>query len=123
MPDITNITAMALIPNGSTNVALRDVRATVRAVKTSAGVLVGIAIVNNQSATAWVQVFNKAIADVTLTTDKPVLEFQVAANTSLYPALPIFGVAFTSAISVASTTTEAGNTLSATGVHVFSQIF
>src|SRR5262249_19843122 len=98
-----------------------DQAATVTAVKGSAGVLYAIQVVNNQGATAFIQIWDVASGSVVVGTTNPDLEFQVAANSD--KQLMFYdGVPFGTAISLASTTTEKGASGSAAGVQVFWQI-
>jgi hypothetical protein len=106
---------------GATLFKLRNAAATVTDVKVSAGTLYGLQVVNNQGAAAYIQVFNLAHASVTLGTTTPDLEMLVPANSALTYPIPATGIAFTTAISVASTTTEGGLTGSAAGVQLFAQ--
>lgn len=106
---------------GSTIHATRNLAATVTAVKTSAGTLYGVQVLNNQGSTAFIQIFNVAAGSVILATTTPDLEFQVGALASATMDLPSVGVQFTTAISVASTTTEGGSTGSGSGVQFFAQ--
>lgn len=103
----------------NTPVALRDLgsKITICSVPT---VLHGAQVVNNQAAVAFVQIFG---TDPTLGTTNPILEIQVAANSSATLALgadrgcALPGTGFY----VASTTTEKGATPSAAGVQFFAQ--
>lgn len=81
------------------------------AVKTAAGRLNGIAVCNTTAAVAYLQVFNKAAADVVLGTTVPVASFRIPASSSRDIAIPldIDGAG----ISVAGTTL-AGNATGAT---------
>lgn len=81
----------------------------------------GFQIVNNQAAAAYVQIFDLALAGVTLGTTVPDHEYLVAANSTLPVQLPSLGVNFNTACTAASTTTEAGAVASAAGVHLFVQ--
>lgn len=100
---------------------IRNLAATVKAIKSAAGVLYGLQILNNQGAACYVQVFDAAVASVTLGTTLPDLEVLVAANSYLNVPLPAFGVPFGNAIAVASTTLEGGSVGSAAGVMLFPQ--
>lgn len=100
---------------------LRDVAATVVAIKASPGVLFGLQILNTTGAAAYVQIFDVATGGVTLATTTPDMEFLVPTGAELIVPLPDRGVNFATAISIASTTTEKGLTGSAAGVQVFAQ--
>ena len=113
---------VALSPNSPIGkVKLRDVAATVVAIKASSGVLFGLQIVNNSAATAFIQIFDLATGGVTLGTTTPDMQVQVAANSTLVVPLPDRGINFATAISVASTTLEKGSVASAAGVQVYAQ--
>lgn len=112
---------VAISPNcGLSKTTKRDLAGTVQAIKASAGALYAVQVVNNQAATAFIQIFDVAAGSVTLGTTNPDFEFQVPANQSvqimLYDGLPCG-----TAISVASTTTEKGASGSAAGVQLFAQ--
>ncbi|MDE2097724.1 MAG: hypothetical protein KGL39_10785 [Patescibacteria group bacterium] len=104
--------------NGLSKAKPRDLGAVV-SVKASAGTLYGLHVENNQGATAWVQVFDVASGSVTLGTTVPDYELKVAANSSGDLILPALGAPFGTAISIASTTAEKGNTGSSAGVQAF----
>ncbi len=97
---------------------IRNLNATVVAVKASAGVLYAVQILNTTGAACYVQIFDKAAGSVVLNTDTPDLEYLVALGAQLLVPLGD-GANFTTAISIASTTTEQGLTGSASGVMVF----
>jgi hypothetical protein len=105
-------------PVAATKAKLRNVVGTAVAIKAAPGTLYGLTIVNNTAAACFVQLFDVATSGVTPGTTTPDLEFQVAANSSLVPALPACGVSFAAAISAISATAEGGGTGSATGVQV-----
>ena len=138
--DPTNATSLAAVKAASTAVALTDPALAVAespnspivalklrnlgaavAVKASAGTLFGVQIVNNQAALVFIQIFFAAVGSVTLGTTTPDLEFQVAANSSGSLSIPSRGINATTAITIASTTTEGGATASAAGVQGFVQ--
>lgn len=103
-------------------VALRNLAATLTAIKSSEGQLCGLQVLNNQAAAAYVQLFDAATGSVTLGTTAPAMEVLAPATSQVNVPLPDGGVWFDVAISAASTTTEAGATGSAAGVMVFAQI-
>jgi hypothetical protein len=88
--------------------------ATAQAVKASAGNLYGYWVFNPEAATTFVHFYNVAAASVTVGTTSPLLSFQVPAGSAANLALP-FGVAFSTAICVAATTTAGGTGAPATG--------
>lgn len=105
--------------NGLSKGKARDLGSTVTAVKGSAGTLYGLYVENAQAAKAYIQVFDVATGGVTLATTNPDLEFEVGANSFYAVPVPPQGIPFGTAISVASTTAEKGNTGSSAGVQVF----
>jgi hypothetical protein len=110
--------------NGSLKFKVRNLAATVTAVKTSQfGQVFGVVVVNAQAAAAFIQVFDVATtAGVTLGTTTPDLELSIAGNTTTTFAWGNEdGVRFDNGIQIASTTTEGGLTGSAAGVQVFVQ--
>lgn len=108
-------------PLGGVNKAKLRNAGAAAAVKATPGNLYGVQVVNNQAATAFVQVFDAAVGGVTLGTTTPDLEIQVAANATASLSAPPEGINFAAAITVASTTTEGGAVASAAGVQVFAQ--
>lgn len=104
---------------GAVKAKFRDLAAAIQTVKTCTGRLFGIEIINNQAATAFVQLFDLLAANVTLGTTTPDKEFQVAANGHLELWCADPGVSFDTGIAIASTTTEKGSVGSAAGVQVF----
>lgn len=102
---------------GGTKLKIRNLNATVQAVKAGPGVLYGIFVTNVSGATCYVQIFDVAAASVTLGTTTPDIEITLAtAQSQFFPFGP--GAGFGTAIAIASTTTEAGAVGSANGVHV-----
>ena len=114
---------VALFPDPQGGVAKARVRnaGAAASIKTAPGNLYGLQVVNAQAATAFVQVFDAAVGAVTLGTTPPDLELQVAANSAASLPVPLEGINFANAITVASTTAEAGSSASAAGVQVFAQ--
>jgi hypothetical protein len=89
-------------------------------VKSSAGVLYGLQIINTQNVACFVQVFNAAGA-VTLGTEDPIMEFKVNGSENIMAPIAAKGISFSTGIRIASTTTEKGSTGSSSGVMVFIQ--
>lgn len=92
-------------------------------VKGSAGTLYGITAVNNGSALAYIQVFNKASASVTVGTTAPDYVVPVPAPSSGTAGAGIreeyaLGMAFGTGITVACTTTRTGSTSATCDVNV-----
>lgn len=107
---------------GATQFFFRNLNATVQSIKASAGTLYGLQISNTQAATACVvQVFNTASGGVTLGTTAPVMEIYVPGPGTVVVPIPPHGIAFGTALSIASTTTEFGSSGSAAGVVVSAQ--
>lgn len=113
----------ANITGGATLSKLRNLVGTVTSVKTTAGTLYDVTVVNTSGATAFVQIFNVAVASVTLGTTTPDFEVQCANGATCSATLPTMGQAMSNAISAASTTAEGGGTGSASGVQVFIQYY
>ena len=89
-------------------------------VSIGAGNLVGIQVLNNQGAAAFIQLFDALLAGVTLGSTNPDWEFSVPANTTTaFNPIPAPGLKFRTGVVVGSTTTEKGATPSAAGVQVF----
>lgn len=82
---------------------------TVVSVKSSAGTFGGYFIYNPNSSVAYVQVFNIASGSVTLNSSTPFLSFGIPATSGANLELSN-GIAFSTAISVAATTTPTGST-------------
>ena len=74
-------------------------------------------LVNNQGATAFIQIFDLAAASVTLGTTRPLIQIPLAATTGFVELDFSFpGLLFTTRCSIFSTTTTEGSTGSADGV-------
>jgi hypothetical protein len=95
--------------------------ATVTAVKSSAGNIYGIQVLNGSAAACFVQIFDVATGSVTLGTTVPDMQVRVAANSYATIPVPAVGIEFGTAISIASTTGASGDTASAAGVDVYIQ--
>jgi len=90
---------------------------TVTSVKAAAGVLAGWYIFNPNAATAYVQIFNTASGSVTLGTTPPVMSLGIPAGGAANLSLPK-GIPFSTAISIASTTTATGSAANSSGLPV-----
>lgn len=97
-----------------------SITTTVTSVKSSAGQVYGWSIHNPNAAISYVQFFNTATGSVVLGTTAPVLSIGIPANGTAQCEF-IMGLAFSTAISVACTTTRAG--LTAPGSSVDLNIF
>lgn len=105
-------------PLGTSKAHQRGLAATVEAIKAAPGTLYGLGIYNGSAASAFVQVFDNTTGNVTLGTTVPDIELEVPATSFLHVPLPALGVAFGTAISVASATAAGGGTGSAAGVNL-----
>ena len=85
------------------------------AVKSGAGTLAGFDFLNTGTAAAYVQVFDATTA--TLGTTVPKLVFYVPPGGGLVQQFSIVGIAFSSGITLAATTTATGNIAPATGIN------
>jgi hypothetical protein len=87
-------------------------------VKSSPGILQGFMISNPNASPCFLQVFNATSGNVTLGTTVPLLSIPLASsnNSILGPQVNVVLGQFSTAISVAATTTATGNTTCATGV-------
>lgn len=92
-----------------------SITTTVTAVKASAGQVYGWSIHNPNAAISYVQFFNTATGSVTLGTTAPVLSLGIPANSTVQGEFPM-GLAFSTAINVACTTTRAGLTAPSSSV-------
>ena len=86
------------------------------AAKNAAGTFYGITVVNPNATVAYVQVFDAAPGSVTLGTTPPKMFFWVPAGGAWEEKFATYGVAFSSGITVAATTTATGNTAPSTGL-------
>lgn len=87
------------------------------AIKTSAGALGGVDFVNTGIAAAYVQIFDVASGSVTLGTTVPKMAKWVPAGGAWEEKFQDEGIAFTTAITVAATTTTTGLTAPSTGIN------
>ena len=110
--------SIAMVSGGALVSYTRNLDETVVAVKTAEGKLYGLTIANDQAAVTYIQIFNVASGSVTLATTVPVMQIRVPASSHYDVVLPAVGIGFTTAISIAATTAEFGNTGSNDGVVV-----
>lgn len=89
--------------------------ATAQAVKASAGQVYGYYLYNPEAAVTFVHFYNTAQGSVTVGTTNPLFSIQLPAGAAANMTFP-FGVAFSTAITIAATTTAGGNTAPSTGV-------
>ena len=106
------------VPSAATPARLTGLGA-VQQIKGAAGRLLGLSIINDSAAAAYVQLLDAAAP--TLGTTAPVLEVKVAAGATLQLWFGDVGIAFAAAIKVGSTTTSGGAVASAAGVSVSAQ--
>lgn len=81
------------------------------------GTLYALHIENAQAATAFIQVFDKLSANVTLATTVPDWEFQVPASSDKEIVIGAPGALLANGLTIASTTTSHGSTTSAATVY------
>lgn len=112
------VAPQAISSGGATQTVKTNVNATVQNVKVSAGTLYGLLLTNTTAAAAFVQVFDVTSGSITVGTTPPSQMHLVPAGSSMLLSFPAVGVAFLTAINVASTTTATGNTGSASGMNV-----
>ena len=74
--------------------------------------------INTSGATAFVQVFDLAVASVTLGTTRPLISIPLAATTGIQSISFSPAIGFMTRVSVFSTTTVEGSTGSADGVYL-----
>jgi hypothetical protein len=91
--------------------------ATATAIKASAGQLYGYDLYNNNSTQAYVQIFNVASGSVTLGTTVPDMVIVIPANGGRNVEYNN-GIAFSTAISYACTTTRTGSSAMANAIDV-----
>ena len=94
---------------------LNSLSTTVIAIKASAGHLNFLQCYNPNSSQIYVQAFDATAANVTLGTTVPVQSYPIGP-TSTGGLAPTFGVGFSTAISIAATTTATGSTAPATAL-------
>jgi len=94
---------------GIPSVASGSIGNTATAVKTSAGQVYGWYFYNNNSAMSYVQFFNTVTGSTTVGTTAPVYSLGIPPNGGANVFLP-HGIAHSTAITIAITTTRAGST-------------
>lgn len=104
--------------SGGLSIVTGSVGGTATAIKASAGQLYGYHLFNTTAAVAYVQIFNVAVASVTLGTTAPTLSIGIPASGGVTVNFDK-GVAFGTAISYACTTTRAGSTGATCDVNFF----
>lgn len=110
---VTSGGAMKVTQSGATSGGLSvysgSIQAAATAVKVAAGQLYGWYVTNPNSLVSYVQFFDLATGSVTLGTTTPKFSIGIPANGAANVAWPV-GIAFTTAITVACTTTRTGLT-------------
>jgi hypothetical protein len=101
--------------SGGLSVATGSIGNTVTSVKASAGQVYGWYFYNANASVAYVQFFNTATGSVTLGTTPPVYSLGIPASSGANVMMPI-GIAHSTAITIAITTTRAGSTNTASTV-------
>jgi hypothetical protein len=97
-------------PCVSNPVLANNLSTTVKAIKNTAGLLTMVQCYNANASQIYIQVFNLASGSVVLGTTVPALSIPIAPTATGGYALPMPGVYFSTAMSVAATTTATGNT-------------
>lgn len=95
------------------------VSSVVKDVKSSAGVIFGLKLVNTTSGTAYLQVFNKPAASVNLGTTAADFCIRLTANESIFIAMPVPIDVDGTGISIAGTSTATGAGPAAISVAAF----
>jgi hypothetical protein len=109
-------TLQAPVANGWTPLLENGLTTTVKSVKSSGGQLGMLQCYNPNSTQAYVQVFNVASGSVTLGTTTPLQSYAIAPSSTGGLAMSSVGVQFSTAISIAATTTAIGSTAPATAI-------
>ena len=102
--------------NGWTPKLANGLTTTVLSVKSSAGQISTLQCYNPNSTQAYVQIFNIASGSVTLGTSTPALSIPIAPTSTGGLALANPGINFSTAISIAATTTATGSTAPSTAL-------
>lgn len=89
--------------------------ATVQTIKASAGQLYGWFIHNPNAATSWIQIWNTASGSITVGTTNPFMTLGIPAASSANVFMP-HGIAFSTAINIAATSTVGTNAAPSTGL-------
>jgi hypothetical protein len=103
--------------SGGNSMATAALLATATQVKSGPGQVYGYDIHNPNAAISYVQFFNTAVGSVTVGTTTPVYVVGIPANSRASVEWPM-GLAFSTAIVIAATTTRGGNTAPGTALDV-----
>lgn len=117
-PGTTNAVVDTPVTSGGLLIVTGSVGATATAIKASAGQLYGYHLFNTTAAVAYVQIFNVAAASVTLNTTVPTFSIGIPASGGVTVNWDK-GIAFSTAISYACTTTRTGLTGATCDVNFF----
>lgn len=109
-----HVSQVLLTGNGWTAKLLNALSTTVTSVKSSAGELGLMQCYNPNTSQVYIQVFNVASGSVTLGTTTPLLSIPIGPSATGGFAMPNPGMNFSTAISVAATTTATGSTAPST---------
>ncbi len=101
---------------GWTPILLNNLLTTVNAIKASAGQLGKLFCYNPNASVAYIQTWNLTTGAVTVGTTTPTNSYGIPATTSAGWIMPVTGDQYSTAISVAATTTAKGATPPTTGV-------
>lgn len=113
---IGNVTAALGTTNGWTPKLLNALSTTVVSIKSSAGEVGMLQCYNPNSSQAYIQVFNIASGSVSLGSSTPTLSIPIGPTATGGWALANPGINFSTAISIAATTTATGSTALSTAV-------
>lgn len=111
-----NVTAALGTTNGWTPKLLNALSTTVVSIKSSAGEVGMLQCYNPNSSQAYIQVFNIASGSVSLGSSTPTLSIPIGPTATGGWALANPGINFSTAISIAATTTATGSTALSTAV-------
>jgi hypothetical protein len=114
VPVTGNISQTLGTTNGWTPLRSSALSTTVVSVKSSAGQLGELLCYNPNSSAVYVQIFNVASGSVTLGSTSPVLSIPIAPQSTGGLPLANPGINFSTAISIAATTTATGSTAAST---------
>jgi len=117
-PGTTNAVVDTPVTSGGLSIVTGSVGATATAIKASAGQLYGYHLFNTTAAVAYVQIFNVATGSVTLGTTAPTMSIGIPASGGVTVNFDK-GIAFSTAISFACTTTRTGSSGATCDVNFF----
>ncbi len=106
-----NVVATDKLTTGSTPFVDLSVDNSAQTMKGTAGTLHFLQVTNPNATESWLQVFNNAAPTIGVTV--PTLSFWIPANGAYSVAIPTQGIAFSTAITYAATTTSSGGVATA----------